>query len=136
MDTDIASLILLIVAVLQIILFFKVWKMCNNVQALTTKYVEEEPLSITNDFEARIAAGDKDIVNDLRKTLLVELKVIAANAHSNDASVYAALYGNTPQNHIAAVKDRYQTLFSELGETFPPKISEINTVEQLWKLFD
>ena len=56
------SIITLVAAVLQIILFFKVWGMCNNVKRMTSHFCGEE--KDAEDFSARIAAEDKSVGND------------------------------------------------------------------------
>ncbi len=54
---------LLIIGVLQIILFFKLWGMCNNVAALRKKFAPELELSERKSYEFEL--GMKVIVNSL-----------------------------------------------------------------------
>ena len=131
------TIITVIAAVLQIILFFKVWRMCNDVKRMTTHFCgEEEPTSVAEDYKARIAAGDKSILADAQKRLFSELKGIAKKAQGVMEEDYVEKYGSTPDKDIAAVIEKYQKIYSKLGVSFPTEIAKVKKLEDLWELFD
>jgi len=52
------SIVLLIVGLLQIILFFKVWGMCNDVRSLKQNFVKEPISNEITDIDGWINGGD------------------------------------------------------------------------------
>lgn len=132
------TIITLVSAILQIILFFKVWGMCNDVKRMASHFCgEEDPnAGIVEDYNARIAAGDKSIEKDARKRMLEDLKAITKKAQGLVEEDYERIHGSTTSKDIAAVKDKYQKIYSKLGATFPAEIAKVKTIEDLWELFD
>ena len=132
------TIITLVSAVLQIILFFKVWGMCNDVKRMASHFCgEEDPnAGIVEDYNARIAAGDKSIEKYARKRMLEDLKSITKKAQGLVEEDYERIHGSTPSKDIAAVKEKYQKIYSKLGVAFPAEIAKVKTIEDLWELFD
>ena len=128
------SIITFVAAVLQIILFFKVWGMCNNVKRMTSHFCGEE--KDEDDFNARIAAEDKSVGNDVRKQLLSELRAVMNKAQGMVEEDYERAYGSTPDKDIFTVLEKYQKIYSKLGEPFPKEIAKIKSLDDLWEIFD
>lgn len=129
------TICLVIVAVLSIILFFKVWGMCNDVRKLTNHFCGEADNGLDDDIKARILAGDKSVDNDVKKKLIAELRAIAKKAQGTLEEDYIRLYGTSSSSDISDIMKKYKKLYSEMGAEFPAEFAKVKTVDDLWDLF-
>ena len=130
------TICLVIVAVLSIILFFKVWGMCNDVKKLTNHFCGDADNGLDDDIKARILAGDKSASNEVKKKLVAELRAIAKKAQGMLEEDYVRLYGTSSSSDIGDVIKKYRKLYSEMGAEFPKEFAKVKTLEDLWDLFD
>lgn len=133
--TTFIAIISLICSILTIILFFKVWRMCDDVKRLAEHFCGTEQNNVDS-FNARIAAGDITATSDIRKKLLSELQKISKNAQGMLDEDYEKMYGASIETHITSTKNKYEKLFKAAGQDFPKDIAKIKTIEDLWNLFE
>lgn len=130
------SLISVISTVLSVILFFKVWRMCDDVKRIADSMCGPQDGVATDMLNARIVAGDKTAINDLRKAMLNEFQTIAKNAQGIDEEDYSRIYGTSIASQIAEIKAKYSKLYKAAHSELPKEISRIKTAEDLWSFID
>ncbi len=119
------SVILIIFGILQIILFFKLWEMTNDVRRISEK-IGAQPIDTFVKLEQSIRKllleGKKDQAIDLLKSNLVK-------------DVIGYIYKGYDSQIINNLKNNYREYYEKLGEPFPEQIEKINTLSDLEKLF-
>lgn len=128
------SFVSLLCSIATIILFFKVWAMCNDVKKLTEHFCGSEQSNVDS-LNARIVAGDSTATDDARKKLLSELQAVAKNARGMVSEDYERIYGKSIEAHISQIKGKYEKLFKSAGQQMPNDIARVKTIEDLWDLF-
>lgn len=114
--------------ILQIILFFKVWIMTDDVKKL-----KNELIGNTDDwtFRKAVLKGDKTLISKmLFNEMFVEIK-----EYYNDSSPYAEDVKNKIfAENISKLKERYEKKYLKYGIEFPEAVSRIevrNDIENL-----
>lgn len=119
------SVILIIFGILQIILFFKLWEMTNDVRRISEK-IGAQPIDTFVKLEQSIRKllleGKKDQAIDLLKSNLVK-------------DVVGCISAKYSIEDINKIKDNYRKYYEKLGVPFPEQIEKINTLSDLEKLF-
>ena len=117
------SVILIIFGILQIILFFKLWEMTNDVRRISEKigaqptdtYYQLEKyiwqLLLENRKEDAVKLLNKNMVKDMIQEIVMKEKGVSS--HPNE------------------IKIRYRKYYEKLGEPFPEQIEKINTLSDL-----
>ena len=125
------SVVCIIFGILNIILFFKVWGMCNDVNRLADHFCGSE-------YSPKYNFSSVDLVDgkDARKAMITELKDISIKARGIFIEDYEAQYGVNPNTEIANIIKKYRAVFDSLDEKFPKDIEKIKTLEDLWEKFD
>jgi hypothetical protein len=113
------TIIGLIAAVLNLILFFKVWGMTNDVKKIRKRFINKyEDLSfdeVESELNIYIVKRDKEGAKTfLTECLLSQLAIIPLDSLD---------YNNTYMGIIT----RYKIFFELIGEKLPCKIGEINS---------
>lgn len=121
----------IIFGILNIILFFKVWGMCNDVKRMADHFCGSEYAPKYNFSSVDLADG-----KDARKAMTTELKNIAIKARGIYKEDYERQYGVSPDTEIANVIKKYKEIFESLEENFPKDLEKIKTLEDLWEKFD
>lgn len=121
----------IIIGILNIILFFKVWGMCNDVKRMADHFCGSEYAPKDNFSSVDLADG-----KDARKAMIAELKSIATKSRGIYIEDYEKQYGVNPNAEIANVIKKYKEVFESLEEKFPKDIEKIKTLEDLWEKFD
>ena len=115
---DFLSIVLLVFGVLQIILFFKVWGMTNNVQK-----IKEQLCAAENDFQKLMLLGEKEKAFLLVKEKLVKrLSKSMSDIGARDKFVYVA------NEYIPIYAKKAALTGSELPE-------HLQTAEAFWDYF-
>lgn len=121
------SVILIIFGILQIILFFKLWGMTNDVRRISEKigaqpietYSQLEKhvwqLLLENRKEDAVKLLNKNMVKDMIQEILMKEKGLSS--HPNE------------------IKNNYRKYYEKLGVPFPDQIEKINTLKDLEQLF-
>lgn len=116
--------IMLITGILEIILFFKIWGMTNNIKALKKDHFNETKLdSLTEKCDyltKNLILGKKENV----KTML--LMIFMQNLEKSYTS---------NKDSIRPYVDNLKTQFDKIGEELPPYISKMETYGDYYHLF-
>lgn len=119
------SVILIIFGILQIILFFKLWGMTNDVRHISEK-IGAQPIDTFPQLEQSIRKllleGEKDQAIDLLRSNLVK-----------DLIDYISKGYN--YQIINNLKNNYREYYEKFGVPFPEQIEKINTLKDLEQLF-
>lgn len=122
MENDV-TVILLIVSIFNIILFFKLWKMCNNVKKLTKTLCENEQ-DISSLVPYLVMTGQIDEAEQaITKSLC--MKFIEA------FPVICSQYNDSAQSKmIQNIIDKYDKSYQKIGREMPAQYKEL-TFEKL-----
>ena len=119
------SVILIIFGILQIILFFKLWGMTNDVRHISEK-IGAQPIDTFPQLEQSIRKllleGEKDQAIDLLRSNLVK-----------DLIDYISKGYN--YQIINNLKNNYRDYYEKFGVPFPEQVEKINTLKDLEQLF-
>ena len=111
----ILSVVFLVFGILQIILFFNLWGMTNDIRKLTAKYVPRKKMELMREILKKNSSS-ADILFD---ALYNEL--------------YEAFGSGTPSQPIIKV---YKALYSKAGVEFPSEFENMKNFSDLLKLED
>ncbi len=111
------SIILFVFAVLQIILFFKIWGMTNNVKKIVDKlHCDDDKLWAVR---RALMAGDKE----LAKKELLECIVTEFEQRG---------YSNTLLSHVFTnIVKRYEPAFKQLGMEIPEFFTKVKSAQDI-----
>lgn len=119
--------VIVVFGILQIILFFKLWGMTNDVRRISEKigaqptetYSQLEKhvwqLLLENRKEDAVKFLNKNMVKDMIQEILMKEKGLSS--HPNE------------------IKNHYRKYYEKLGVPFPEQIEKINTLKDLEQLF-
>jgi hypothetical protein len=127
------SFVAVVICVLQVILFFKIWNACDNVKRLTDHFVGEDGVEEAN-FNNRIAAGDDSVESSIRKELARDIEKLCKQSEGATEDDFARIVGKTPEEAISELKAKYKGLFGKLNKPVPTELSKLKTIEDLWNL--
>jgi len=128
--TGFLSFVAVVICVLQVILFFKLWKACDNIKRLTDHFVGEE--GVEANFNNRIAAGDDSVEASIRKQLARDIEKLCKQSEGVTEDDFARIVGKTPEEAISELKTKYKGLFGKLNKPVPAELSKLKTIEDLW----
>lgn len=110
------SIILLIVGILQIILFFKLWGMTNNVRRITTKIASRSQRNLVRE----VLKGGSNAENTLFDYLYADL-----------CNTYDEGYGGFED----VIRD-YKKIYEQVGIAFPSVFENIETHDDFNKILN
>lgn len=113
------AIIMIVFAILQIILFFKVWGMTNNVKEITKKL--ECDLEPVDYIRKALLKGDKEKSEDL-----------LTDALAQELIAFAAGYTDKYRS-IEDIKEKYIKLFKHIG-VYELPIANVNNVDDIKKI--
>lgn len=121
------SVILIIFGILQIILFFKLWGMTNDV-----RHISEKIGGRSNNNYSQLEKSIWQFLLENKKDKAIEF----LNCNLSSELIEATRWGGeTTDNVIQSIKNRYQKYYKKLGVPFPEQIEKINTLKDLEQLF-
>ena len=121
------SVILIIFGILQIILFFKLWGMTNDIRRISEK-IGAQP----NETYSQLEKSIWQFLLENKKDKAIEF----LNSNFSSELIEATRWsGETADNIIKSKKKRYRKYYEKLGVPFPEQIEKINTLKDLEKLF-
>jgi len=135
--TLLVSIILIVFGVLQIILFFKLWGMTNNVVKIS-KQIEGLGDKVSNtdkssDFiwkvrRAILKGNQKDAEDIVADNFITELQYLWQNydRYGSDNFIQSQY-----QNKITELKNRYIEFYSHIGIPMPESLHKINTISDI-----
>lgn len=134
--------------VLEIILFFKIWGMTNDIRALKNAHFKqttnEDPASqLINDMRKNLLLGDIDKV---KKALLVKFAndvkhsywSLPVQGHVKDENGIERMVSYKERNlqkSIASYVENLRKQFEKIGEPLPPYINNMATYGDFFNLF-
>ncbi|MBE6260709.1 MAG: hypothetical protein E7107_07780 [Prevotella sp.] len=121
---EFVAIITLVAGVLQIILFFKVWGMTNDIRELKKDYFSETHLETY--YHKAIFARKNLILGKKESVKAMFLKNFLNNLEQNYTK---------GEDSIQPYVDNLKKQFSKLGEELPDYISNLKTFEDYHKLF-
>jgi biopolymer transport protein ExbB/TolQ len=130
----IIAVIIIAASVLQIILFFKIWVMTNDVRALREKYVKHS----SSNFEIRklILLGDKKQATDILLNQFIE-KIKNLNYDGlNEKDEYYEKIKQNIDKHFDEVKKELENNLLKIGEKLPDGIKNLKSGEDFKNLFN
>ena len=139
--TLLVSIILIVFGVLQIILFFKLWGMTNDVVKIS-KQIERLGDTVSNtdkssDFiwkvrRAILKGNQKDAEDIIADNFITELQYLWQNydRYGSDNFIQSQY-----QNKITELKNRYVEFYSRIGTSMPEPLHKINTASDINALF-
>lgn len=134
--------------VLEIILFFKIWGMTNDIRALKNDHFKqtntEVPTSqLINDIRKNLLLGDIDKV---KKALLMKfaddvkhsyrsLPVLGQEKDENGKEQMVSYKERNLQKSIVSYVENLRKQFEKIGEPVPPYINNMSTYGDFFNLF-
>lgn len=115
----ITSVVIIVFGVLQIILFFKVWGMTNDVRK-----IKNNTINSFNEAHKQIILGNKDKAFEIYQRLYVE-----------ELIKLSELPGDFKYNYPRLV-EKYKYELSKLGEGYNIDFSEYNEVHKIRRITD
>lgn len=118
---ELIALITIAAAILQIVLFFKVWAMTNDIRALRNTFVF--PASLDRDSEIRKALilGDKERAKEI---IIQEFIAKVANGDTSNVEDFKKL------------KAKLNDKLSKIGAEIPPIIDNLETAKDFYKIYE
>lgn len=120
---EFVSIIGIVFGILQIVLFFKVWGMTNDVNKIATQ----------------LGCLNKDYVSDIRKALLKNEKTAAKEILTDclvcDLSDFSEGTNMDKYSSVKDIKKKYQELFDIIGEELPKNIQCIEKRKDILDVF-
>lgn len=105
---DFMVLISVIFGILSLILFFKVWGMCNNISRINKKINKNDDIETTIEFLLRI--GEKE-----------KAKEVLLNRILTNDTIFNSRSSLTPDEKIQEICDLYKDELETLGINIPKK---------------
>ncbi len=105
---DFMVLISVIFGILSLILFFKVWGMCNNISRINKKINKNDDIETTIEFLLRI--GEKE-----------KAKEVLLNRILTNDTIFNSSSSLTPDEKIQEICDLYKDELETLGINIPKK---------------
>lgn len=121
---DFVSVIIIIFGILQIILFFKLWGMTNNVKHINRKVGRVSGVDLAWEIRKAVLKGDKKKAEDL----LLE-------AFINVMKQKCSEYNEATDEKIAELKFKYEKLYNTIGSELPQSIQNLKTEQDFYNVF-
>ena len=134
--------------VLEIILFFKIWGMTNDIRALKNDHFKQTNTEVTtsqliNDIKKNLLLGDIDKV---KKGLLMKfaddvkhsyrsLPVLGQEKDENGKEHMVSYKERNLQKSIVSYVENLRKQFEKIGEPVPPYINNMSTYGDFFNLF-
>lgn len=120
---EFVSIIVIVFGILQIVLFFKVWGMTNDVNKIATQ----------------LGCLKRDYVSDIRKALLKNDKTAAKETIMDclacDLVDFSEGTNMDKYSSVNDIKKKYQELFEAIGEELPKNIQSIKNRKDILNVF-
>lgn len=122
--SSVIQIIMFVGGILEIILFFKIWGMTNNVKKLKMDHFSE--LLPKNEYEMRAYLRENLMLGKIEKVKQALIMNFIDNVTTN--------YKNNSQS-IRPYVENLQKQFDKIGEELPVYISRMNTFGDYYQLF-
>ena len=142
-----SDLVILVVGILQIILFFKIWGMTNDVRALKKKFTLSPASLSTSEVLKESYKGNPELPNFLFDAVYKDMEAVWNNrAESvydqqtpcwveNNEVVMTKNGEAAMTKRITEIKDRYKDLYARVNIPFPAVFDAISSAGDFGKAF-
>lgn len=133
------DLVILVVGILQIILFFKIWGMTNDVRALKKKFTLSSVSLSPSEILKEGYKGNPELPNILFDAVYEDIEAVWSD---RTASVYDQQTQCWVENdeafmtkRIQAIKDHYKAIYARVNIPFPAVFDAISSAGDCGKAF-
>lgn len=133
------DLVILVVGILQIILFFKIWGMTNDVRALKKKFTLSSVSLSPSEILKEGYKGNPELPNILFDAVYEDMEAVWSD---RTASVYDQQTQCWVENdeafmtkRIQAIKDHYKAIYARVNIPFPAVFDAISSAGDFEKAF-
>ncbi len=134
-----SDLVILVVGILQIILFFKIWGMTNDVRALKKKFTLSSVSLSPSEILKEGYKGNPELPNILFDAVYKDMEAVWSD---RTASVYDQQTQCWVENdeafmtkRIQAIKDHYKAIYARVNIPFPAVFDAISSAGDFEKAF-
>jgi hypothetical protein len=128
----IIALVMLVASALQIVLFFKVWIMTNDVRALRENYVKYSNFAF--DIRKMLLFGEKEKARDILLDRFIE-KIENFNYDGIEHNEYYETVKQNIDNKFNEAKKEFEFSLKKIGEELPESIKNLRSGNDFYKLF-
>lgn len=112
-------------SIFQVILFFKIWGMTNDIKEVKNKITNSDNEKIVWEIRRFILKEDKDKAENLLFDLFLRQLEYAVKIYQ----------GESLTNRISVLKRIFAHYYLQIKSTFPVSLQNINTKEDIEKIF-
>lgn len=124
-----------ITSLLTLILFFKMWGMCNDVKDLKEHFCGKCESNIDT-LSARISSGSITAEEDIRNYMVSEFEEIVKKSQGITDEDFVNIYGVSSNDMISGTKNKFEKLYNKMGKSLPSEFDKVKSIDDLWELFD
>lgn len=133
---ELLALLTIAAAVLQIILFFKVWVMTNDVKKLREKFAVPNGSNFCFEIRKLLASGNKEKAKELLLNRFYEsISELNYSGLDKSESNYAQVTKNIDADFLK-MKENLANDLSKIGEQLPENIKQMKSGNEFYKLFN
>lgn len=125
------SIIIIVFGILQIILFFKIWGMTNDVKYLKNRSAHIDDAEITWEIRKSILKEDKKKTEDLLFSYFIQQLKIALKLYDSESFVNSKAFNN----RLTIIKNEFKNYYSQINIPFPSTLENLNTLEDVESIF-
>lgn len=133
------SLVMLVVGILQIILFFKIWGMTNDVRALKKKFTLSPASLSTSEILKESYKGNPELPNFLFDAVYKDMEAVwnnrAESVYDQETQCWVENDEAFMAKRIQSVKDYYKELYARVNIPFPAVFDAISSAGDFEKAF-
>lgn len=125
------GIVIIVFGILQIILFFKIWGMTNDVKTLKDKFTNSNKTEILWKIRRILLKGDKREVEDLLLDYFIqELKDIKKESNNETFASPEFIL-----DRIKATKAQLKNCYRQIDLPLPASLENINTLQDIENIF-
>lgn len=125
------GIIIIVFGILQIILFFKIWGMTNDVKCLKNRFVNIDETEIIWQIRKLLLKGDKRKAEDLLFNYFMQQLKIALKLYDSESFVSSKAF----DNRLTIIKNEFKKYYSQINVPFPSDLENLNTLEDIESIF-
>ncbi|MEG0890229.1 MAG: hypothetical protein RSH25_17350 [Bacteroides sp.] len=118
------SVVIIIFGILQIILFFKIWGMTNNVQRINNKVGLISGADLELEIRKAVLKGDKKKAEELLFDEFIK-----------DIKKRYEDYDRSNEEEMNKLKSEYSKYYEQIGSSIPEALQRLNSKEDFQKVF-
>lgn len=133
--SDVIMLITIAAAILQIILFFKVWEMTNDVRKLREKYASSKGASFNFEIRKLLASGKKEQAKELLLNRFYNsIESLNYAGLEKSESRYEQIVKNIDDDFMK-LKSELEKNLSAIGMEMPDNLKRMKSGNEFYELF-